>query len=72
MIPNNVIDRIRKGEEVTLVVPVEMHKVWVDGATMVSGPGHLSETQSAKWVKIYRTINPDLPADAIYTENTYR
>lgn len=49
-----------------------MHEVWVDGATMVHGPGHLSEAQSAEWVAIYRKINPHLPADAIRTENTYR
>jgi len=50
----------------------EMYKVWVNGATMVHGPGHLTAEKSAQWVATYRKINPGLPSDSIYTENTYR
>lgn len=49
-----------------------MYQVYVDDTPMVSGPGHLTEAESAEWVAIYRKINPDLPADAIRTENLYR
>ena len=49
----------------------EMHKVIVNGVTMVHGPGHLTEAKSAEWVEIYRKINPNLPPGAIRTENTY-
>jgi len=51
---------------------LKMYKVWVDGATMVHGPGHLTETKSAEWIATYRKINPGMAADKIYTENTYR
>ena len=44
-------------------------KVVVDGATMVHGPGHLTETKAAEWVETYASINP---AAAINTENGYR
>lgn len=49
--------------------PLKMHKVWVNEAVMVHGPGHLTDAESAKWVTIYRKINP---SDKVYVENTYR
>ena len=52
--------------------PAKCFHVWVGGAAMVSGPGHLSEAKSAEWVATYRKINPALPPESIYTENTYR
>jgi hypothetical protein len=43
-----------------------MHRVIVNGATMVHGPGYLTKEKAAAWIATYRNINPDRD---IRTEN---